>query len=65
MISRPYYAKGHGLLMGFKLPTGWCINGACFWHCSHFPTYSAASLCICGHQNLWVIAQWANECPPT
>ena len=28
-------------------------------------TYSAASLCICGHQNPWVIALCAKDRPPT
>ena len=65
IIFSPHYAKGHRILIGFKLPAGWCIKGACFWHCSHFWTYLSTSLCIYGHQNPWVIARWANERPPT
>lgn len=63
-ISSPHYVKGHGLLIRFKLLASWCIKRECFWHCLHFGTYSVASFCICGHQNSWVIAQWANEHPP-
>ena len=64
-ISSPNYAKGQGLLTGFRQLASWWIKGACFWHCSHFRTYSAASFCICSHQNPWVIARCASECPPT
>ena len=59
-IFNPHWAKGHGLEIGLRFPSGWWIFGECFWHWSHFFTYSVASLCIFGHRP----PIWLPQIPP-
>ena len=62
-ISKPHWAKGHGLDRGLRTSPSWWMFGANLWHWSHFFTYSCASLCIFDHQYPWVRAMWDKDLP--